>query len=543
MAGSPTPGEGRKRLLLLLRDKRTWAAVAVFACSSGVAFTLARDNGFMWAENDYLDDMDRIPLWASELWKLGLRQGIATLTHSYWETLRYWNPHPPLYKYLGILSKTVLPGVAFPTAERIPTMLMFAACCTVIFLSLSRRRGWLAGLVGAASLAFMPRFATYSGYCTPDMPEAVSWLFIALAYERYETTRRWEWFLLTAAIFSFAMGCKISALVMIPALGCLMLLWRVRKGWREVLKGSVGLALVLLVGLIALAVVFPFTWPAPVSRIFLLFDEARAWGKAVHFTALFRGKIVPYTSLPWYFVPTMLVLVTPPLTLALGLVGLAWPRRTDSLWQALAVMLGFWFLFLLLPNTPKYDNDRQLLMLFPFLAMLAGMGAQDVLDRLSVRVQPKVRSALVLLLGPMVVVVTALELLGALPVPLSYYSELVGGLPGAARLGFEPTYAMEVLSKDVLGGFQESLPAGARLTTIPAPAFSTFLQARGYLRSDLQLAPSGGPFFLLVNRHNVFSREGINVKAHGQLLQAYRKETIPLAELWYLPQTAPSVEQ
>jgi hypothetical protein len=540
MAGSPAPPEGRDRLL----PPWGWQAlgtIAVFACAMGVALGLSRDNGFTWAENDYLDHMDRIPVWASEFRNLGFRRGVAELTAPFWEAQRYLNPHPPLFKYLGIASRRLLPGVAFPTAERIPTMLIFAACCAVIFLTLWRRRGWVAGLVGAAALLFMPRFATYSGHCTPDMPEAVSWLFVALAFERYEATRRWPWLALTAAIFAFALGSKISALAMVPALGCLMLFWRVRRGWRDVARGALLLGLVLLLGVLALIVLFPFTWPAPVSRVLQLIHEARSWGKLEPFTALFAGRIIRYTSLPFYFTPTMLLLVTPPLTLGLSLLGLLWPYKVDTLWQAVMGVFVFWLLLLLVPNTPKYDNERQMLMLFPLLAMLAGMGAQDLLERLSRRVQPRLRPAMVVLLGPVVALAMVLELVGNLPVPLSYYSEVVGGLPGAVHLGFEPTYAMEVLSRKVLEELQEALPPGARLTTIPAPEFAEFLKARGYLRPDLQLASSGGPFYLLVNRHGALTREGRDVKAHGQLLAAYRKEAIPLVELWYAPPRSPPV--
>jgi hypothetical protein len=102
---------------------------------------------------------------------------------------------------------------------------------------------------------------------------------------------------------------------------------------------------------------------------------------------------------------------------------------------------------------------------------------------------------------------------------------------------------MEVLSREVLGSFQEKLPLGSELTTIPAPDFAEFLQARGYLRSDLHLTNAGGPFYLVVNRHLALGREGRDVKAHGQLLTNYRKEGIPLAELWYYPHGAAPVEQ
>lgn len=541
MQAPPSPEEHGHPPLPDRARSRAWA-LGVFAFASAAAFGLSRGNGFVWAENDYLDDMDQIRSWASQLWGLGLRQGIQLLTHPYWEVRRYWNPHPPLYKYLGILSGALFGSAGFPTAERIPTMLLFGACCAVIFLVLARRRGWLGGAVGAAALLFMPRFASYSGYCTPDMPVAVSWLFITLSYERYESTRGRSWLLLSAAIFAFALGCKISSLAMVPALGCLMLFWRVRKGWRDVVGGAAGLALVLLSGILVLVLVFPFLWPAPGARLWLLFQEARSWGKTNPFSVLFLGNIVRYTALPWYFTPLMLFLVTPPLTLGLALLGLVWPRRADSLWQALTVVFGFWLLLLLLPNTPKYDNERQLMMLAPFLAMFAGMGAQDALDRLARRVQPRVQRLLRVLLGPVAVGVMGLELLGALPVPMSYFSELVGGLPGAVRLGFEPTYALEVLSPGVLKSFEERLPTGALLTAIPSADFVKFLQNRGYLRADLQVTRTGGPFYLLVNRHNVFSAEGNAVKAHGEMLSAYRKEGVPLAELWYLP-TRPAAER
>ena len=37
-----------------------------------------------------------------------------------------------------------------------------------------------------------------------------------------------------------------------------------------------------------------------------------------------------------------------------------------------------------------------------------------------------------------------------MPVPLSYYSPLVGGLPGATALGMEPTYYWDALTDDAL---------------------------------------------------------------------------------------------
>jgi hypothetical protein len=42
------------------------------------------------------------------------------------------------------------------------------------------------------------------------------------------------------------------------------------------------------------------------------------------------------------------------------------------------------------------------------------------------------------------------HVLTTMPVPLSYYSPLVGGLPGATRLGMEPTYYWDALQPEIL---------------------------------------------------------------------------------------------
>ena len=475
--------------------------------------------------------------WLQKAWQLGLSQAMAQLTEPYWESRLVW-PHPPLFRFLALLSRTLLPGMGFPTAERFPTMLTFAFGCTAIFLAL-RRRGWAAGLVGAAALATMPRFLAYSGFCTPDMPEAVAWIAITLCYERYESTRRRAWLLATAGLFCFAMGSKISALTLIPALGCVMLALRFKKGWRDLLNGGINLALVLAAGLAAMVLVYPYLWPAPFSRMGTLLSVARTWSQFLPFSVLFFGQVKHYTELPWYFVPTMLGLVTPPLTLGLALLGLFWARTRDALWMSGAVVFAFWCALLLLPNTPKYDNDRQLLALFPFLALFAGMAAQDGIDRLSARVSERMRRWLKPGLAPLLIVAMAVEWWGAQPDPLSYYTPVVGGLVGAARLGFDVTYGLEVLSPSVLASFEQRLPEGATMTLLPAPDFADFLQQRGYIRRDIRIAHSGGPYFLFVNRHGA-TPERAQARMHGQRLSAYRHDRVPLAELWYLPTQRPA---
>ncbi len=506
---------------------------ALLFCSVVAAVSISeRGVGFAWAENDYLDHMDRLSDWAQQMRELGFSRGLEQLTRPFWEEGRYYNPHPPLFKYLGLLSRELLPFLGFPHAERFPSALIFGGACLALFVALAKARGVAAGLTAALALATFPRLFGYAMFCTPEIALVASWLGAALSHERYEATRSPTWAFLTAALVAAGLSCKISAILVLAPLGLLTLYWRRKGPPREWVTGAAVLVGVAATAILALVFLYPFLWPNPPGRLVELVQQARTWSAQNPFTTLFFGKVVRYPELPWYFALTMVGLTAPPLTLLLALWG-AVRAPKDRLWQVAIAQLSFWFLLALIPGTPKYDNERQLLPLFPFLALLAGLGASDLARLLKTRLP----SARAWLAGPAVATAAALVLiaglLGAHPFPLSYYSPAVGGLPGAVRLGFEPTYAMEVLSREVLDDLQPKIPPGSGLTVLPAVALGTFLQGRGWLRPDLKVTPAEGPFFLMVNRHRVLWGLPAQVKKGGKQLGFYKKDGVPLVELWY----------
>lgn len=56
-----------------------------------------------------------------------------------------------------------------------------------------------------------------------------------------------------------------------------------------------------------------------------------------------------------------------------------------------------------------------------------------------------------------------------MPVPLSYFSPAVGGLPGAAFIGFEPTYYWDTLTPGVLGWVNEQTARAVLLRSSAPP--------------------------------------------------------------------------
>ena len=94
--------------------------------------------------------------------------------------------------------------------------------------------------------------------------------------------------------------------------------------------------------------------------------------------------------------------------------------------------------------------SRLFLPAFGMLAMAAGVGAASWVERLG-----RVGKALV------VVAITegAISVAVMMPVPLSYYSPIVGGLPGRRPLGMEPTYYWDSLDREALDWLEREHPA------------------------------------------------------------------------------------
>jgi hypothetical protein len=136
-----------------------------------------------------------------------------------------------------------------------------------------------------------------------------------------------------------------------------------------------------------------------------------------------------------------------------------------------------------------YDNERLIMVTFPFLAGLAGCGFawlasgwQKLVARWNKRLVTWAGVAALILLAFLPQIITMQRLY---PHYLSYYGEGVGGLPGATRLGLETTYWCETY-RLALPILNEQAAPKARIWVDPwSHDVLIYYQIQGLLRQDL----------------------------------------------------------
>src|SRR5207248_1684920 len=128
-----------------------------------------------------------------------------------------------------------------------------------------------------------------------------------------------------------------------------------------------------------------------------------------------------------------------------------------------------------------HDAVRQFLPAFGCLAIMAGLGAAVAVERFG-------------RWGKGVVVASLVE--GAasvalmMPAPLSYFSPIVGGLPGATRLGMEPTFYWDSLTDEALGWLNDHTQPERSIQFCDFPYSLFHLRRTGRLQT-LILLPEG----------------------------------------------------
>ncbi len=399
--------------------------------------------------------------------------------------------HPPFYALVALIGDVLTPGWPELARARLGTMLAFSLTAGALYAFLARRRGPWPGLLAAAAWGLQPHLFALGHYATYDALLACLWVGALLAFARaVEPGRRaGPWAVVFGLLLGAAMGTKLTGwLLPVPMIA-----------WTVLYRNSRGLFALLLGGFVSLLAVYALTppwWPDPVAGLTRFFTSNLTRHETIPIKTMFLGHVyeTPKESLPWYNTLVWTVLVTPVGFLLLALAGTVRAlQRGKSEPFGTLVLIHWAFLLTLraLPHTPGHDGVRQFLPAFGCLALMTGLGAAAAVERMGRWAKPVLVAAI--LEG-----ITSVAVM--MPVPLSYYSPLIGGLPGAAKLGMEPTYYWDALTDDALAAIDAETPPGRSVLFIANPV-AWYHRESGRLKAPIYVGRGPEPaWFVLQNR-------------------------------------------
>ncbi len=459
-----------------------------------------RDRGFAFFERStvdrvFADNAEHPPLGR---WLLGLASTLGEPLETQW-----LGPDPVR---LYILSARMAPALAF------------AVLVGLIVQTSARRYGRLAGIAAGYSLSVMPRDFAHAHLGALDTFIALFWTLALLGADRALTSRRPRLAMAAAGLlWGLALLTKIHAWILIPV----VLLWSfVRLGKSGIFRTLIPFALWILTGLLTFFVGWPWLWYDTLPR-FLQFLGTGVDRASIH--VLYLGTIYLDRDLPWHY-PWFYFAVTVPIGLHLfGVMGVvtSWNKRGEDLFPVLLLASIGLFLGIFSTRIPVYDGERLFLVVFPLWAIIIGRGISEVWKVARQRLWRKL--GLIAILSGQAYGVIALH-----PFGLSYYNLLVGGLPGAERLGLELTYWGDAVDGRLLDRLVRLVPPGDSTALVPTlyPGQGILSTTRAMARNSVLLGDEetvARTSWVVVSRRSAYWRPDFRERFAGAEVHFQRR--------------------
>lgn len=391
--------------------------------------------------------------------------------------------HPPLDKiWSGFIWSLTRDFTDNLTAHRLGNMLLSAFLAGLLYLWMREAYGMAVGLVAVGALFTMPRFFFHAHLAALDVPAAFSVFVTTYLFWKTMHQKYWSWGLLLGLVWGLALATKINAVFVPVTLGFWMICFK--REMRLFIR-------LIIMGLSAIPVFFT-VWPWLYVNTIEMFIEYIRFITVDHWPIgqFYLGNF--YMPPPWHFGFVMIWAVVPlgiTLLYFLGIVrSIKW--KTD---QALGALL---FMSALVPilaistgQSMVYDNDRLMMVSFPFLAALSGIGFDRMKDGLQ-RLNWKKNSAIIRQVGYVTIIVLAffpqlVTMVRLYPHYLSYYGQGVNGVVGAYHMGLESTYWCETYQL-ALPIINKQAQPGDRIWADPwSQDVLIYYQILGLLRDDL----------------------------------------------------------
>ncbi|AGA26967.1 PMT family glycosyltransferase, 4-amino-4-deoxy-L-arabinose transferase [Singulisphaera acidiphila DSM 18658] len=452
--------------------------------------------------------------------------------------------HPPLGRWLLGLASTlgapleiVMMGGPDPVglylhAARLAPALAFAILIGLVVHASGRRQGRVAGLAAGVALLLMPRVFAHAHLGALDTFICLFWVNALLRAERGLEHPRAPLAMAGAGLaFGLALLTKIHAWFLPP----ILFVWALTRV--KLTRALVLLAIWGGSGLTLFVLGWPWLWYHSLDRL-------RAyWGTGVEratLRVLYFGQVYLDRDVPWHY-PWFYFAATVPIGLHLfGFLGLAhgWRHRRHDPFPLLLAGSIVFFLVLFSTRIPVYDGERLFLLVFPLWAILIGRG-------FAVAWHHRPRQTWLRGLLGLFLLAQGTGMVTTHPFGLSYYNALVGGLPGAERLGLELTYWNDAVDRVLLDRLvREAGPEGSAAlapTLYPGQGIASTTRAmsqRPVLLRDEDAALQAE--WVVVSRRTAYWRPELRSRlSQSRPVFSQGRHGVWLSAIWHFPPPAP----
>jgi len=473
---------------LTLHQKAILISIFVFI----LLLATASNIGLTWDEPAYIAASESYINWYGEVFT---NPSEAFTDESIANAWTINKEHPPLNKVWSGLIWSITKNFADDLlAHRLGNMILVAILAGLLYFWIQESYGQVAGFASVAALLTMPRFFFHAHLSALDVPAAFSAFVVTFLFWKTLNQKHWAWGLLLGVVWGLALATKINS-VFIPITFVLWLLIFHRKLYLFIRLFIMGVTAILI-----FFIAWPWLYHHTIERIteYILFVTVNHWPIGQYYLGQF------FMPPPWHFGFVKLWAVLP-ITLTIlyftGIIsagiarqdkGLSWLLFLSALTPILAISTG---------KSMVYDNERLIMVSFPFLAGLCGIGFAYLasgIEKISGQWnKPTVTRSGIIVLALISFAPQIISMIRLYPHLLSYYGESVGGIRGANDLGLETTYWCETYQL-ALPILNEQAQPGDLVWVDPwSHDVMIYYQTHGYLRDDiLILAPASVPSVL-----------------------------------------------
>jgi hypothetical protein len=393
-----------------------------------ISFFVYNDYGIAWDEPIYFAKGDFYINW--------LNKPRWSNINGFW-SIEKEDFHPPLRPLLSGFTHNLFSNklhlLSAVTSYRISNLFFVIPLITGLFLFMAKRYSLFSAFCTVIIFHFQPQVFYLSHVLNTDY--AIAAFMFGVVICTIKANLNYKWLIASSVLIGLAILTKLQGLILFGP----VIFFLIYKFYKIKISGEINSKpnIFLLISIFVLPflmffLLWPWLWVSPFKHLIQYLNVQIAYSGA---PVWYFGK--NYINAPWHY-PFVIGIVTSPLFyLCFYMFGLFYIVRKGSLTEKFILLVSLFIFFVIaITKTAKYDGIRLFLSAYPLLSIIGGIG----IFRLTDSGLPNLLKLIKMTILILITYTLYSSILMTHPYEASYYSEIIGGIDGATKIGFESEY-------------------------------------------------------------------------------------------------------